>query len=77
MNKTVRNLGLVALAALLYKPTLRFLNDLNSRRERDENGSFGEDEGELRKTFANSYRGRHKPHHRHAKLNGHRHVSSH
>ena len=69
MNNTIRNIGLIALAAaILYKPAKRLL-----MASRDEDDSFGEDEGILRKSFANSYRGKHRPHHRHPKANGHIH----
>jgi hypothetical protein len=76
MNKAVRNVGLIALAAaILYKPAKRLL--LAARAQRDDDDFYGEDEGVLRrKAFANSYRGEHKPHHRHAKSNGHTHIHS-
>lgn len=71
MSNTIRNIGLIALAAaILYKPAKRLLM---AQRADDDNDFYGEDEGVLRKTFANAYRGKHKPHHRHAKANGHVH----
>lgn len=72
MNKAIRNVGLIALAAaILYKPAKRLI--MAARAQRDD--FYGEDEGILRrKSFANSYRGEHKPHHRHAKQNGHSHI---
>ncbi len=73
MANTIRNIGLIALAAaILYKPAKRLL--MAQRAEREDDDFYGEDEGILRrKAFANSYRGQHKPHHRHAKANGHVH----
>jgi hypothetical protein len=73
MSNTIRNIGLIALAAaILYKPAKRLL--MAQRADRDDD-FYGEDEGVLRrKAFANAYRGEHKPHHRHAKSNGHTHI---
>jgi len=73
MSNTIRNIGLIALAAaIFYKPAKRMIFAARDARDGGDAGHFGEDDGVLRKSFANAYRGKHKPHHRHA--NGHTHI---
>ena len=67
MNKTVRNAGLIVLAAgALVYPAMRLYRYIAQRRN-----NMNEGEESKTKAFAPSYRGNHKPHHRKADANGH------
>ena len=67
-NKTLKTAGIVALAAgLLYYPATRLYKYLKTKRA--DNNADTEETGI--KSFAPSYRGKHKPHHRHAPQSNH------
>jgi len=66
MNKTVRNLGLAALAAgVLYYPAMRLYKAINARRKQeDTDDSMGD---HVMKNLMPAYRGQAKHNHTHRK----------
>ncbi|XZF14056.1 hypothetical protein ACTHGU_19940 [Chitinophagaceae bacterium MMS25-I14] len=64
MNKTVRNLGLLALAAgVLYYPLMRLCRNM-ANASKEEDGKADHTEHHVLKMFAPAYRGTLKPHRR-------------
>lgn len=67
-NKTLRNVGIAALAiGALYYPGVLLYRYISKRMKA---GQESGEEETAPKAFAPSLRGNHKPHHRHAKLDG-------
>lgn len=68
MKKYWKIIGIAAAtAAVLYYPAMKLYEYLRDRNETDEEDA----DGEVRvKAFSPAYRGKHKPHHRHAPDNG-------
>jgi hypothetical protein len=65
MNKTVRNIGLAALAAgVLYYPAMRLYRAMAARRKQDD---MGENTDHVMKNFVPAYRGLAKHNHTHRK----------
>lgn len=68
-NRTLKTAGAVALAAgLLYYPATRLYKYLKTKRA---NSNMDNNEETTVKSFAPSYRAKHKPHHRHAAQSNH------
>ena len=68
-NKALRTVGIVALAAgLLYYPATMLYKYIKAKRKED---APSDEEESTIKSFAPSYRSKHKPHHRHAPQTNH------
>ena len=75
MKKYWKTAGLIALAAgVLYYPALKLYQYVASKKN---SSDTNEKEETPEKHILSAYRGKHKPHHRHAHMNGqtdHQHV---
>lgn len=68
-NKTLRNVGIAALAiGALYYPGMLLYKYISKRMKAGKESS--DEETHPQKAFAPSLRTNHKPHHRHAKMDG-------
>lgn len=72
MKKSLRNAGIVVLAAgVLTYPAIKLFQYVAKRRAEGREDDNAEEDHTV-KGFARAYRGKNKPHHRHAE-NGHMH----